>query len=66
MYLKAARGTGIKVEANVRNLNDLLPKDMFDSGRLGSTTTWGEAITGRVSDQSDRFSENNPYGQMIH
>lgn len=40
MYLKAARGTGIKVEANVRNFNDLLPKDMFDSGRLGSTTTW--------------------------
>lgn len=60
--INAARDAGIKVEANVRNFNDPLPKDMIDSGRFGSATTWGEAITGRIVNQSGGFSKNNPYG----
>lgn len=60
--INAARDAGIKVEANVRNFNDPLPKDMIDSGRFGSATTWGEAITGRINNQSGNFSKNTPYG----
>jgi filamentous hemagglutinin len=60
--INAARDAGIKVEANVRNFSDPLPKDMIDSGRFGSATTWGEAITGRINNQSGGFGKNNPYG----
>ncbi len=60
--ISASRDAGIKVEANVRSYNDPLPKDMIDSGRFGSATTWGEAITGRINNQSGGFSKNNPYG----
>ena len=60
--INATRDAGIRVEANVRNFNDPLPKDMVDSGRFGSATTWGEAITGRINNQSGGFSKNNPYG----
>ncbi|WP_338110803.1 DUF6862 domain-containing protein [Rosenbergiella australiborealis] len=60
--INAARDAGIRVEANVRNFNDPLPKDMVDSGRFGSATTWGEAITERINNQSGSFSKNNPYG----
>lgn len=60
--ISASRDAGIKVEANVRSYNDPLPKDMIDSGRFGSATTWGEAIAGRINNQSGGFSKNNPYG----
>ncbi|MEW9302482.1 two-partner secretion domain-containing protein [Pectobacterium atrosepticum] len=60
--ISAAREASIKVEANVRNFSDPLSKDMIDSGRFGSATTWGEAITGRINNQSGGFSKNNPYG----
>jgi len=60
--ISAAREAGIKVEANVRSFDDLLPKDMVDSGRFGSAKTWGEAITGRINNQSSSFSKNNPNG----
>ncbi|MBK0093653.1 hemagglutinin repeat-containing protein, partial [Erwinia sp. S59] len=60
--INAARDAGIKVEANVRNFSDPLPKDMIDSGRFGPATTWGEAITGRINNQSGGFGKNNPYG----
>jgi len=60
--ISAAREAGIDVKANVRNFNDPLPKDMIASGRFGNATTWGEAITGRINNQSGGFSKNNPYG----
>ncbi|WP_308420891.1 VENN motif pre-toxin domain-containing protein, partial [Hafnia psychrotolerans] len=60
--ISAAREAGIKVEANVRSFDDPLPKDMMDSGRFGSAKTWGEAITGRINNQSSSFSKNNPNG----
>ncbi|MFP1843910.1 hypothetical protein [Lonsdalea quercina] len=60
--ISAAREAGIKVEANVRSFDDPLPKDMVDSGRFGSAKTWGEAITGRINNQSSSFSKNNPNG----
>lgn len=57
--ISTARGAGIKVEANVRNFNDPLPKDMVDSGRFGSAKTWGKAITEIINSQSRDFSKNN-------
>ncbi|HEN3615188.1 TPA: hypothetical protein U5E22_004195, partial [Yersinia enterocolitica] len=60
--ISAAREAGIKVEANVRGFDDPLPKDMVDSGRFGSARTWGEAINGRINNQSSGFIKNNPNG----
>ena len=44
------------------SFDDPLPKDMVDSGCFGSAKTWGEAITGRINNQSSNFSKNNPNG----
>nr|WP_275266725.1 VENN motif pre-toxin domain-containing protein [Pantoea ananatis] len=60
--IRAAREAGIKVQANLRDFDEALPKDMVDSGRFGLAKTWGEAITGRINNQSGGFSKNNPNG----
>lgn len=60
--IRAAREAGTKVQANLRDFDEALPKDMVDSGRFGLAKTWGEAITGRINNQSGGFSNNNPNG----
>jgi len=63
--ISAAREAGIKVEANVRRFDDLLPKDMVESGRFGSAKTWGDAILGRINNQSGGFGKKNPVVHLI-
>lgn len=60
--ISAAREAVIKVEANVRSFGDPLPTDMVESGRFGSAKTWGDAILGRINNQSGGFGNKNPSG----
>jgi filamentous hemagglutinin len=61
--ISAARDAGINVQANVRGFNDPLPADMIANRRFGDATTWGEALTGRISNQRPpSFGNANPNG----
>jgi filamentous hemagglutinin len=61
--ISAARDAGINVQANVRGFNDPLPADMIANRRFGDATTWGEALTGRISNQKPpSFGNANPNG----
>ena len=61
--ISAARDAGIDVQANVRGFNDPLPADMIATRRFGDAKTWGEALTGRISNQKPpSFGNANPNG----
>ncbi|MDZ7938041.1 MAG: DUF637 domain-containing protein [Rhodoferax sp.] len=61
--ISAARDAGINVQANVHGFNDPLPADMIANRRFGDATTWGEALTGRISNQKPpSFGNANPNG----
>jgi hypothetical protein len=60
--LRAARETGIKVQANVHAFDEPLPADMIEKNRFGSANTWGEAVTGRINRQGSNFRSDNPQG----
>ena len=61
--ISAAREAGVNVQGNVRGFNDPLPADMIANRRFGDATTWGEALTGRISNQTPpSFGNANPNG----
>lgn len=72
----AAREAGVKVEANVHNFNDPIPKERAEkliyNGKIPKT--WGEAIEFRIQKQSgyklkgipEGWSDNFPNGSIYN
>jgi hypothetical protein len=54
------------IEANVRKYDEPLSQDIIDSERFvkpkknQDPTTWGEAVTNRINNQSGGFAKDNP------
>ncbi|ETS32501.1 hypothetical protein PTE_01132 [Photorhabdus khanii NC19] len=60
--ISAAREAGIEVKATVRSFDEPLTPEMQKARNWEQYQTWGEAIQGRINNQSGKFSELNPYG----
>jgi hypothetical protein len=66
--VRAAKETDTTIEANVRKYDEPLSQDIIDSERFikpeknQNPTTWGEAATNRINNQSGRFAKDNPNG----
>lgn len=62
--ITAAREAGIDVRATVRSFDEVLTPEMQNARGWGNYSTWGEAITARINNQSKSFSTANPYGSV--
>lgn len=60
--ITAAREAGIPVQGTVRNYDDPLSPSVQEARGWGNYNTWGEAITGRINNQSRNFGRDYPYG----
>ncbi|MBC2191123.1 hypothetical protein HCB44_02355 [Listeria sp. FSL L7-0229] len=62
----AARDAGIKVQANIKKYNDILPEEMIDrfTTKQGVPSTWGEAIDLRINKQNAPFRKSYPQGSF--
>ncbi len=62
--ITAAREAGIDVRATVRSFDEALTPEIQNARGWGNYSTWGEAITARINNQSTNFSTANPYGSL--
>jgi LysM repeat protein len=62
--ITAAREAGIGVQGTLRGYGEVLTPAMQNARGWSSYSTWGEAITARISNQSKGFSTANPYGSL--
>ncbi|MDO7930378.1 DUF637 domain-containing protein [Pseudomonas sp. KFB-139] len=62
--IAAAREAQIDVKARVRDFDEPLTPAIQEARGWQRFSTWGEAITGRISKQSGGFSNSNPYGSI--
>ena len=62
--ISAAREAGIEVQATVRSFDEALTPEIQNARGWGKSSTWGEAITARINNQSNGFSITNPYGTL--
>ncbi|WP_141243305.1 hypothetical protein [Bordetella genomosp. 1] len=60
--ITAAREAGIDVQATMRDYNEPLTRVMQTERNWQQYDTWGEAISGRIGNQSGGFGKANPYG----
>lgn len=60
--IRAAGEAGIDVKANIRKFDEPLAEEIKQARGWEAYSTWGEAITGRINNQSGIFSNKNPYG----
>jgi hypothetical protein len=62
--ITAAREAGIDVRATVRSFDEPLTPEIQKARGWNNYSTWGEAITGRINNQSKSFGAGNPYGSF--
>ena len=60
--ITAAREAGVDVQAQIRNFDEQLSRQMQIDRNWQSYDTWGEALTARIQAQGNKFSNANPYG----
>jgi hypothetical protein len=60
--ITAAREVGIDVRARVRSFDEPLAPEMQNARRWGKYSTWGDAISARINNQSKSFSTANSSG----
>ena len=62
--ITAAREAGIGVQGTERSFGEALTPEIQNARGWGNYSTWGEAITARINNQSKSFSTANPYGSF--
>lgn len=62
--ITAAREASIGVQGTLRGYGEVLTPAMQNARGWSSYSTWGEAITARINNQSKGFSTANPYGSL--
>ena len=60
--ITAAREAGIDVRATLQSFDEALTSETQNARGWSNYSTWGEAITGRINNQSRNFGAANPYG----
>jgi len=66
--LLAANRAGIDVQASIHGFDDALPSSLiqrFTTPRGGVPSTWGDAITNRISSQNEGYRMTNPFGSWV-
>lgn len=62
--ITAAREAGIDVKATIHNFNEKLTPEIQKARGWEQYNTWGEAIQGRINNQSGGFGKQKPNGSI--